>query len=346
MTSHTYREIKDQYNRLRKTKSYLDSKAADIKEIYDRHSFVVYIGCGSSYSLTKSLAVGTMTHLGKKAIAIPAGDILLRPETYRQLLTGSLVVALSRSGATSELLLAYDALKKAGASFSLLSFSCRTKQKLAAISEYALELPWAFDQSVCQTSSVTNLYFAGMYLLAHLADNQDLKGSLLRIMETGDGFISRNEAAWAEIAAMDWDCGVTLGDAQIGGICEEGALAFKEICQLPSNYYPLLDSRHGPVVIFDHKTLVIAAVSDVDSKYEKALIRDIRKRGCVVVTVSGEPLAIEGTINFCVGETCEYPALGIPFINVAQMITNYKAIKRNIDPDNPNGLDPWITFDE
>lgn len=34
------------------------------------------------------------------------------------------------------------------------------------------------------------------------------------------------------------------GDAELCGICEEGALTFKEICQVDSNYYHLLDARH------------------------------------------------------------------------------------------------------
>lgn len=342
MTSQTYAEIMDQYNRLKLTKTYLDGEVKKIAEIYKRHSFIVYMGCGSSYSIAKSIAASTMTILGKKAIAVPAGDVLLRPDTYKKMFEGSLVVALSRSGTTSEILLAYKKLVDAGAKFELLSISCRTNQELAILSDFALEIPWAFDESVCQTSSVTNLYVAPLYYIATISGKKELKESLIKMVDIGEHFIRTNEQSWAKIAKQNWDCGVTLGDAEIGGICEEGALAFKEICQLPANYYPLLDSRHGPVVIINGKTLVIAAISDINSEFEKALINDLKKKNCFIVSVSDLPLDIEGTTNFCVGEKLQYPALGIPFINVAQMITYYKAKERNINPDAPTGLEAWI----
>ncbi len=342
MKSQTYAEIKDQYNRLNTTLHYIDQKIGDTKHLFSKYPFVIYLGCGSSYYVAKSMAVSTMTALGKKAVALPAGDVLLRPKRYKELFDNALVVALSRSGSTSEILLACGEMEKAGSNFALLSFSCRTDQQLAKISSYAFEMPWAFDNSVCQTSSVSNLYFAPLYCISALSENSGLRQSLKRAVELGERFMTENEQAWKTIAEQDWNFGVTLGDAEIAGICEEGALAFKEICQLPSNYYPLLDSRHGPVVIMNEKTLVIAAISDVCSAYEKELIGDIKKRNCKIVTISDLPLHIEGTVNFCFGEKLEYPALGLPLINAAQMITCYKAQELNVDPDAPDGLDAWI----
>jgi fructoselysine-6-P-deglycase FrlB-like protein len=212
------------------------------------------------------------------------------------------------------------------------------------MSDHVIELPWAFDESVCQTSTVSNLYFAGMYVVANVGENDELKDSLCKMIEAGDEFITRNEGAWAKIAALGWDSGVTLGDSEIGGICEEGSLTFKEICQLPSNHYGLLDSRHGPIVVMNERTLVLAAINDVNCETEKALIRDMMGKNCTVVTVSDLPFELDGTVNFHVGEKLQYAALGLPFINTAQMITCYKAKERGVNPDQPDGLEPWITL--
>ena len=344
MNSLTYREIRDQYNRLQKTEAYMNENMEKIMHRYGSHPAIVYIGCGSSYSLAKSMATGTMMHLNKKSAAIPGGDIMLRPEAYRDLVDGALVVALSRSGSTSEVLLACDGLKKAGARYTLLSFSCRTGKELASMSDLALEMPWAFDESVCQTSTVTNLYFSGMLLIAELSQNKTLVRALSEMVERGGGFIAENERSFAEIARIDWGQGICLGDAELCGICEEGALTFKEICRLPSNYYNLLDSRHGPMTIIGGDNLVIAAVSDVENTYERDLIRDIRDQNCTLVTISDLPYEMDGVVNFCIGERVPYPVLGMPFINAAQMITCYKAQQRGVNPDQPDGLDPWITL--
>lgn len=344
MEYYTYKEIKDQYNRLQQTKMYMNENMDSVIKIYKDYPFVIYIGCGSSYSLAKSMATTTMIHLNKKACAIPAGDIMLRPYTYKSLFNGALVVALSRSGSTSELLLACDRLREAGAQYTLLSFSCRIGKELAHISDFALELPWAFDKSVCQTSTVTNLYFSIMILIAELSKNKSFINGLYKMIERGNDFIAENEGSFADISRIDWNQGVCLGDAELNGICEEGALAFKEICQLPSNYYNLLDSRHGPMTIIRDNNLVIAVVSDVENEYEKNLIRDIRDQDCTLVTISDLPFLMEGVINFCIGEKVPYPVLGFPFINVAQMITCYKAKERGVNPDQPNGLAPWISL--
>lgn len=343
MDSVTYKEIKDQYNRLQRTKEYIIEKKDLAKEIFQDHSFVVYIGCGSSYSLAKSMATSTMIHLNKKAVAIPAGDIMLRSHAYKDLFEGALVVALSRSGSTSEILIACDSMRKV-CNFKLLSLSCRTNKELAQISDYSFEMPWAFDESVCQTSTVTNLYFAVIMMIAQNAQDKLFIESLNKMVEKGNGFISDNEQAFEKLARIDWDHGVTLGDAELNGICEEGALTFKEICQLPSNYYNLLDSRHGPMVIIGEKTLVIAVISDVENEYERSFIQDIKDQNCTLVIISDLPIEIDGIINFCVGEKVPYPVLGIPFITVSQLITCYKAHQTGVNPDKPNGLEPWITL--
>lgn len=344
MSSLTYKEIKDQYKRLEKTYKYLQDKVEDVLNLYNNHSKIVFIGCGSSYSLAKSMAMATMTKLGKESVAVPAGDIMLRAKRYEKVVKDALVVAISRSGSTSEILNACDELKKGSIDFTLLSFSCREGKELAQISDCALELPWAYDESVCQTSAVSNLYYAVMYSIAEAAKDKIMIDSLKTVVEHGDKFINEIEPIVAKIAKKDWNCGVTLGDEVIGGICEEGALAFKEICQLPSNHYPLLDSRHGPMVMIDRNTIVIAALSESGNKYELDLIEDIKKKGATVVTVSAQPCEINDTTNLSFGMEIEYTVLGIMFINVVQLVTCYKAEQLGVNPDEPDGLDPWITL--
>ncbi len=344
MNSLTYTEIKDQYSRLKKTKSYLQDKIEDISKLYSKHSKIVFIGCGSSYSLAKSMAMVTMTNLDKQSVALPAGDLMLRPDNYKNVCQDALIVAISRSGSTSEILKAYDEIKKENISFELLSYSCRVGKELAQRSDYALEIPWAYDESVCQTSAVSNLYYSTMYVTAKIAKNQKLEASLDAVVENGDAFLNAIEPTIAKIAKENWNCGVTLGDAEISGIAEEGALAFKEICQLPSNYYPLLDSRHGPMVMVDEKTLVIAALSETNNKYELGLIEDVKKKGAHIITVSAQPCEIAGTTNLSFGMDIDYEALGIPFVNAAQLATCYKAEHLGVNPDEPDGLDPWITL--
>ena len=53
--------------------------------------------------LAKSAATIFSNLLGTEAYAIPAGDYIVHPDFWKDTVTGSTVVALSRSGKTSEM---------------------------------------------------------------------------------------------------------------------------------------------------------------------------------------------------------------------------------------------------
>lgn len=342
----TYKEIKDQYQRLSKTKEYLNLELKGIGDLMNQHDFIVYVGCGSSYSLAKSYATSTMTILNKKSMAIPAGDILLRPNTYTKLFEGALIIAISRSGTTSEIIMAVSALREVNCNFTLFSISASSNKTLANLSQLALEMPWAFDESVCQTSAVTNFYYTGQYILAKLSGRDDLIISLERIADIGESFINSNEEAFKKIAHIDWNFGVTLADAEISGVCEEASLTFKEICQLPSNHYPVLDVRHGPIVVMNEKTIILVAINNVESELERNLIKDLQMKQSTVITISDLPLEISGTINFNINEKSSYSTIGLLLLNAAQLITYFKAVELNVNPDEPSGLDAWINLNK
>jgi len=101
----TEKEILDTPNALQRTCTYFDEKDAAIKHFfseYPRRKFV-FFGCGSSYMLAKSAATIFSNLLGTEAYAIPAGDYIVHPDFWKDTVTGSTVVALSRSGKTSEM---------------------------------------------------------------------------------------------------------------------------------------------------------------------------------------------------------------------------------------------------
>ena len=75
-------------------------------------------------------------------------------------MTGALVITLSRSGETSELIYSLQKIRKDFPANKVLSVTCVCDSQVKNYTDMLLELPWAFDASVCQTSSVVNLYAA------------------------------------------------------------------------------------------------------------------------------------------------------------------------------------------
>lgn len=339
-----YSEIKEQYASLERTRAYLDTQMESIRSAVEGQGTLVFMGCGSSYALAKSAALTARLKLGRSAIAIAAGDLLLHMDAYRPLLEGCVVIVLSRSGETTEATLSLQNMRAAGIRFRTVGLSCTAGATLAELSDVALEMPWAFDHSVCQTRTVTCLYFSCVYIAAALSGEDALGRDLLATIEGGPAYMDRHEKTLERLAAGGWTRGVVLGDAELAGLCDEGALTFKEICQLPSNFYHLLDVRHGPMVLIDPQTIVIVALTAPDNPYELALVRDLLAKGATVVCYSDMPADIAGVTNISFGQALAHPARGIPFIAICQLLTYYKSFHTHADPDNPDGLTPWIAL--
>ena len=75
---------------------------------------VIFMGCGSSFSLAKSMAGTVNMRTKAHAYALPAGDAALHAGRYAGMAQGALIVPVSRSGSTSEVMFALDALRAAG----------------------------------------------------------------------------------------------------------------------------------------------------------------------------------------------------------------------------------------
>jgi glutamine---fructose-6-phosphate transaminase (isomerizing) len=340
----TYSEIKDQYNALQKTMDCIQSRIGDVKKLFERRHprSVVFFGCGSSYSLAKSMAIAMQINMKIPAIAIAAGDYMLHTGSYSAFLDGSLAIVISRSGSTSEVIAAVEHLK-AASGVPVLSICCVEDSRLAQLSELTIEMPWCFDKSVCQTRTVSCLYMAGMLLIARLAGNEKLTDGLGRAVAGGPSYMSWYEEELKFTATKHWTHAVVLADAEIAGIAEEGALAFKEICQRHSNFHHLLDVRHGPMVMIGPDTLVIAALSD-GNQYELDLVADVAKKGAELIVYSDIPLdgLPDKALNISFGKSLPHAARGLPLVLIAQFVAYYRAVADGVNPDEPSGLNPWI----
>ena len=338
----TQKEITSQYKALDKTFNYVMEKADQIREFAEEHSFdsITYSGCGSSYSLCKSAEVSTKVRLGIQANALTAGDLLINYDHYSDLLQETMLILPSRSGGTSEVLLVAERAKKQG--IPTMGICAKENSKLAEIADLTLEIPWAFDESVCQTRTVTNLYTVHLMVVAVLAGDDTLLEEIRQAIDAGEGFMEQNEQLLEQIGHVDFEHVVVLADSELSGIASEASLAFVEICRVPSNYYHVLDVRHGPMVLINGQTLVVMVCSPTDLQYQAGLVKDLRSKGAQVLTLSTQESDHGSNWNIQLPNYQNFAVLGIPFILAPQMISLYKALQKGLNPDQPDGLDPYI----
>jgi len=333
----------DTFNALGKSAAYLEEMWTKIEKFFAGKKRFVFIGCGSSYSIAKSMSAIAYMNTGFPSTAMAAGDVLLHAERYAKCYEEAALVCISRSGRTSELLMALDTLKSRFSSFTVVSLVCADDTPLADKSELVLSMPWAFDSSVCQTRCVTNFYFAGAFIFSKMAGNTAVVYDLRHVLANGTEFMKKAETLADELSAGPWTHSVVLADAELEGLAEEGALVFKEVCQLPSNYYHLLDLRHGPMVLLGEKTLVLAALG-AKNKLEYDLLCDVKKKKAKVVAYSDTAVDITDVNAIVYGSPLSQIASGIPFIILCQMIAYKKSKITGADPDKPTGLEAWIAL--
>jgi len=341
----TEHEIMSQYQALTRTYEYFMSKMPEIEEFARNHKFnsMTFIGAGSGYCVCRSGETSAKVRLGIPANAIPAGDLMLNFPHYEKIIRDTLLVAPSRSGSTSEVI---NAVKRAKDEYgvSCISICAKEGSEISHLADLNLEIPWAFDESVCQTRTVTNFCAANLLLIGIFAKDSKLLDEIRECVEAGEDYINNYTETLREIGQDNkWEKVVVLADSELQGIASEGALAFKEIARIPSSSYHLLDVRHGPMVLIDDKTLVIMACSPFGYEYQKGLIADIKKKGAQVVTVGKQNAAELGSdVHITVSDYDNYGVMGIPFIFVPQALAYFKAVSEGINPDLPEGLDPWI----
>ncbi len=338
-------EIFNQYDSLAQTYHYLVGHVEEIKEFWDNGGFrsITFIGCGSSYSLCKSAEVSAKLLLGCPVNSIPGGDVLLNFPMYKELLKGSLLIIPSRSGSTSEIVNVVKQAKEQLGS-KCIAISAVEASELSRICDMSFELTWAYDESVCQTRTVTNLYMTDLMIIGAMAGNMGLLQEIKEAVNNEEKFIKQYTEKLKDIAEKAlWDKVVVLSDGELKGIGDEGSLAFKEISQLQSNHYHILDLRHGPMVLVNERTLVIIECPPYNYKYQHELINDIKKKKATVVTVSSEAGdSMDSDLDIKLKAYKNYGINGIPFIFVSQAISYFRAMKDGLDPGNPPGLDPWI----
>ena len=349
MENKTYVEISDQYHALKKTLACCDGALERMTAFYRETEAerIVVVGCGSSYSLSCAVANNLRILLGLPCMAVAGGDLMIHLETYRKIFTRkTLLITLSRSGSTHEILYACRELRAAYPLVRILSVVCTERSDLASVSDAVLELPWAFDASVCQTRSVTNMLAAALYLFARLAGHDAMAESLRALAEKGTAFQSKMEPALREIAGRDWTNAMVLCDGETFGAAEEAALAFNEIAYVPSNCKHVLDVRHGPMILVGENTLVLVRLTAAGFEYERALIKDLTAKGASVVVLSDEDLpALDGVAaQYSFGQRLDDAAGAMLILPAAQLSSYYKALDRGLNPDAPEGLDAWIAL--
>ncbi len=227
-------------------------------------SSVLALGCGTSAFVAHSMAMlrerqGHGPSDWAYASELPVG------RRYDH------VVAITRSGTTTEILQALEVSAMTGA-----KRTCVTAVPAAEVPsrcDQVVDLSYADEASIVQTRFPTSV-------LVHwrAALGEDVTPVL------ADGHRAVTSDLPVELAAYDHF--VFLGRGWTIGLAQEAALKMRECAQAWAESYPALDYRHGPIAVAGPRTLVVS-MGGVDAD----LLADVAATGASVMDEDLDPLA-------------------------------------------------------
>ena len=342
----TLKEIEGQFAALEKTIGAFRGAKARLLALYEQQppEKLVCIGCGSSYELACSLRNIAYQRLSIPCAAYAAGDVWMHAADYRRDFENAWVICISRSGQTTEVLRAGQALLDMGINARLLSIICADDTPLERLSVFTLRLPWAFDESVCQTRSVTNLFAAGAMMMDCLGGKEELEQRFEQLSGIGGDLLERARPLAKKVAQENWSRAVVLADGPADGLAAECALAFKEISQQEGYTHHVLDVRHGPMVLIRANTLVLVWLPNAGGipQQIRDLLGEIRANGARLLCVTEFEENVDGALNLAIGQQTGAVAGCVALAVMCQLIAYEKSFYAGCNPDQPDGLTAWI----
>ena len=223
----------------------------------------VAIGCGTSHHIARAYAVLRE----EKGLGLTDAAIASEFPPHRSY---GRVVAISRSGTTTEVLRTLEGVK---GRIATVAVTAVPDSPVASCADETVVLDFANEQSVVQTRFATT---ALALLRAHIGDR----------LETA---IADGEAALASALPADpsdFRQFVFLGQGWTVGLAHEAALKLREAASAWTEAYPAMEYRHGPISVAGPGTLVWA-IGAVDP----GVLADVADTGATIIGQGLDPMA-------------------------------------------------------
>ena len=220
---------------------------------------VAILGCGTSWFVAQAMASlrEATGHGETDAFAASEAPLGRRYDS---------VITLSRSGTTTEVLAAAEAL----VGTTTVAITADGSAPLAALTDRAIVLDFADERSVVQTRFATTVL---ALLRAHLGHALDLVA------------VDAEDALEAPLPETPSDVAF-LGTEWRVGLAREAALKVREAAALPSEAHPAMEYRHGPISAAGRATLVWAL-----GPLPGALAADVERTGARLERSTRDPMA-------------------------------------------------------
>ena len=299
---------------------------------------VFFVGCGTSYHACVSSAY-LFSKVAKKHV-----NVVLASEfrNYEHFLTDrTLMIAVSQSGETADLLDAVKVAKKHGVKIiAVVNVMGSTLMRLA---DHTILMNAGPEICVLSTKSYTS-QIAIMLMLAYSVAGKFKQGKAILDKAAGlvESVIEQNEPKLKTLAKQlkDQHDFFLIGRDLAFPSALEGALKIKEVSYIHAEGFAGGELKHGTIALIDKGVPTIVLSTRETKKLILSNAMEIKSRG-------GYIIGIDEKNNSVFDAFIEVPSVGdadpILMIIPIQILAYYLALYKGCDPDKPRNLAKSVT---
>ncbi|UCE12391.1 MAG: glutamine--fructose-6-phosphate transaminase (isomerizing) [Candidatus Heimdallarchaeota archaeon] len=316
---------------------------------------IIFLACGTSYHAGLTGYHQFLRILQKKPLyKIIASEY----ETYSSLVDeDTLIIAVSQSGETLDVMKAVTHVRKLGA--SIVSLANVVDSSIPRLSQIPLYTKAGPEIGVAATKTHT----AQVALLARLAlqvehdigqinrteFKEQLHSLIMDTPQIARTVINQNEFKAKRLASIidNQQHAYFLARGLNYPIAQEGALKLKEISYIHAEAFPAGESKHGPIALVEPQfPVIMIAPNDRTAKKIQGNAEEMRARRAYVVSVTEKNHEIIKRSDYTFLIPKSSPLIRpISYVIPLQMLAYYTAVRRGFDPDKPKNLAKTVTVE-
>ncbi|GAA1901336.1 SIS domain-containing protein [Streptomyces sodiiphilus] len=253
-------------------------------------------------------------------------------------LTDVLVITISQSGGSPDLIDSTRAAREAGA--VTLAVTNNPDSPLAAVSEFHIDILAGPERALPATKTYTASLLA-LYLFVEGLRGVDGTRAAARLPELTEGILARREEVRVLAGRYRFAGRMVLTSRGYGyPTAKEAALKLMETSYIPALSYSGADLLHGPLAMVDNVSPVIAIVTDGrGGRALQPVLERLRDRGADLVVIGPRDQVDLASAGFALpAEQVAEELQPVLEILPLQMLAHEVTLARGQDPDAPRAL--------
>jgi glutamine---fructose-6-phosphate transaminase (isomerizing) len=298
---------------------------------------IFFIGCTSPYFAGTVASAFWKAETGLPARAISSSELVMFPSIYYSgLKSKPVLIALSRSGKTTETIWAMEEFERRYPGRSVL-IGCNPQGRLAEMARLKIFLPESGEKTIAQTRSLGSMLISALMIAAYQSGNLEAIEMLKSAPARASAILKNSEATIKGLFETKRYHNIfILGGGFFYGIAKEAGLKCMEMSTTDTFSYTFMESRHGPRSLIDENSLVVGLYSRSGLHYEAQVMDELTQNH------KATTLAITPTRNWETGKVTASISLdhdwpdnlsGLLYLPPTQLVAYYCAVSKGLNPD-------------